>query len=56
MLYTTIYTSWPVMTILQDEDVSKSQALRFPVLYQSLQKNKDFSSKQYMIWLVMTLY
>ncbi|CAD8045734.1 unnamed protein product [Paramecium sonneborni] len=48
--YATIYTMFPVFSIIFDEDVVEKVALEFPPLYKSLQKSRDLNQKTFMIW------
>ncbi|CAD8137568.1 unnamed protein product [Paramecium pentaurelia] len=48
--YATIYTMFPVFSIIFDEDVVKKVALEFPPLYKSLQKSRDLNQKTFLIW------
>ncbi|CAD8047447.1 unnamed protein product [Paramecium sonneborni] len=48
--YATIYTMFPVFSIIFDEDVVEKVALEFPPLYKSLQKSRDLNPKTFMIW------
>ncbi len=56
MLYTTTYTALPVFSFILDQDVSPQKALAYPLLYKAIQKSRDFSSKQYLKWLFITIY
>jgi len=49
--YTTVYTMFPVFSIIFDEDVSMATALKFPTLYHILQKGRSFNLKTFLIWI-----
>lgn len=70
--YTTIYTMFPVFCLvislllfillsinflkIFDEDVSKKKALEFPILYKSLQKGRQLSTKSFLVWLWKSIF
>ena len=43
--YATVFTTGPVFSLVLDEDVSESNALKFPELYRELQKRRYFRSR-----------
>ena len=54
--YTTLYTFFPVFSIVFDEDIDVKRALRYPPLYKTLQKGRELSLKNFFIWLWRSLY
>jgi phospholipid-translocating ATPase len=54
--YSTIYTTLPVFSLLLDEDIPLSAAMKFPPLYESLQNGRFLSIKTYLIWLFISIY
>ncbi|KAM3127182.1 hypothetical protein pb186bvf_020701 [Paramecium bursaria] len=48
--YATVYTMFPVFSIIFDEDVENKIAIQFPPLYKTLQKGRDLNSKTFLIW------
>lgn len=49
--YTTVYTMFPVLSIILDEDVSKDTVKKFPNLYKILQKGRSFNLKTFLVWI-----
>jgi len=54
--YATIFTYGPVFSLVLDEDVSESNALKFPELYRELQKRRYLSIKTFLIWTWKAVY
>jgi len=54
--YTTLYTFFPVFSIVFDEDIDVKRALKYPPLYRSLQKGRELSLKNFFIWLWRSIY
>ena len=54
--YATFYTNLPVFSIVLDEDVNQSAVLRFPNLYQILQKGRVLSIKTFLVWCFKSIY
>ena len=54
--YATLFTTLPILTLLLDEDVSESNALKFPELYLELQKRRYLSLKTFLWWAWKALY
>jgi phospholipid-translocating ATPase len=54
--YATVYTMFPVFSIIFDEDVDMNIALKFPPLYRSLQKGRDLNGKTFMIWVWKSIF
>ena len=54
--YATIYTSFPVFTLVLDEDVSQRQVERFPALYKTIQKGRSLNLKTFLIWTWKSIY
>lgn len=48
--YATIFTTGPVFSLVLDEDVSETNALKFPELYRELQKRRYLSLKTFLQW------
>ena len=48
--YSTIYTMFPVFSLVTDEDCSESAVMKFPILYSGLQKGRALSTKTFLIW------
>ena len=54
--YSTIYTSFPVFSLVLDEDVSQKQVERFPALYKTIQKGRSLNLKTFLIWTWKSIY
>nr|CAB3224704.1 probable phospholipid-transporting ATPase IIA [Phallusia mammillata] len=54
--YTTIYTMFPVFSLVLDQDVNSSVALRFPELYRELHKGRSLSLKTFLLWVLISIY
>jgi phospholipid-translocating ATPase len=54
--YSTVYTTLPVLSLLLDEDVPLSAAMKFPPLYETLQKGRLLSIKTFLIWLLISIF
>jgi len=54
--YSTLYTMFPVFSLVMDEDVSKEIAFRFPELYSELQQGRALSYKTFFIWVFTSVY
>jgi phospholipid-translocating ATPase len=54
--YSTVYTMCPVFSLVTDEDVSESVVIKFPILYQTLQKGRVLNTKTFLIWCFKSLF
>ena len=54
--YTTCYTILPSISLILDEDIPLHAVLKFPPLYETLQKGRYLSTKSFMIWTLIALY
>ena len=54
--YATLFTTGPVFSLVLDEDVSESNALKFPQLYRELQKRRYLSIKTFLMWVWTAVY
>lgn len=54
--YSTVYTNLPVFSLVFDEDVNVSAVMKFPPLYQTLQKGRSLSTKTFLIWLWKSIF
>lgn len=53
--YTTIYTMFPVFSIVLDKDVSPKLVMTYPELYK-LMKGRSLSMKTFFIWVLISIY
>ncbi|WAR13438.1 ATP9B-like protein [Mya arenaria] len=54
--YSTIYTTWPVFSLVLDKDVTPETALMYPELYKDLTKGRSLSFKSFFLWVLISLY
>jgi len=54
--YATIYTMFPVFSLILDVDVTKEIAFTFPELYSDLRKGRSLNLKTFLTWLLKGLY
>lgn len=54
--YTTAYTSFPVFSLVFDQDVKEEAALKFPPLYKTLQKGRALSTKTFLVWVWKSIF
>lgn len=53
--YATIYTMFPVFSLVLDQDISETVALTFPELYKELAKGRSLSYKTFFMWVLISL-
>lgn len=54
--YATIYTMFPVFSLVLDKDVSDKIALTYPELYKELSKGRSLSYKTFFMWVLISIY
>lgn len=54
--YATIYTMFPVFSLVLDEDISAYLAITYPQLYKELSKGRSLSYKTFFIWVLISIY
>merc|ERR1712223_190383 len=54
--YATIYTMFPVFSLVLDKDVSGNIALTYPELYKDLTKGRSLSFKTFFSWVLISIY
>ncbi|PAA62254.1 hypothetical protein BOX15_Mlig029437g1 [Macrostomum lignano] len=54
--YATVFTMFPVFSLVLDKDVADSTAEKFPELYRDLLKGRELSAKVFFIWTAISLY
>ncbi|XP_055302902.1 probable phospholipid-transporting ATPase IIA isoform X2 [Sitodiplosis mosellana] len=54
--YATIYTMFPVFSLVLDQDISSQMALTYPELYKELSKGRSLSYKTFFIWVLISIY
>ncbi|KAL7044217.1 hypothetical protein ACKWTF_001834 [Chironomus riparius] len=53
--YATIYTMFPVFSLVLDQDINEKVALRFPELYKDLAKGRSLSYKTFFMWVLISI-
>ncbi|XP_049848319.1 probable phospholipid-transporting ATPase IIB [Schistocerca gregaria] len=54
--YATLYTMFPVFSLVLDKDVSSKIALTYPELYKELSKGRSLSYKTFFMWVLISIY
>ncbi|CAF1330163.1 unnamed protein product [Adineta steineri] len=54
--YGTIYTMFPVFSLVLDQDVRPEIALLYPELYKELSKGRSLSLKTFFLWVLISTY
>ena len=54
--YSTVYTMLPVFALIFDNDVDRETALKYSILYRTLQKGRELTTKTFFIWLWKSIY
>ncbi|VUZ54282.1 unnamed protein product [Hymenolepis diminuta] len=54
--YATIFTMFPVFSLILDKDVPDNVAITYPELYKDLAKGRELTFKTFFIWLVISIY
>ena len=54
--YSSIYTNFPVFSLVFDQDVPVQAVMKFPPLYKTLQKGRSLSTKTFLIWLWKSIF
>ncbi|TGZ60463.1 hypothetical protein CRM22_008504 [Opisthorchis felineus] len=54
--YATVFTMFPVFSLVLDKDVPDRIALTYPELYKTLQKGREITFKSFFVWLLISVY
>lgn len=54
--YTTVYTALPVLSLIFDQDTNINNVVKFPSLYRDLQKGRELSTKNFLVWFWKSLF
>ncbi|XP_064467003.1 probable phospholipid-transporting ATPase IIB isoform X2 [Ornithodoros turicata] len=54
--YATVYTMFPVFSLVLDKDITPSNAVTYPELYKELSKGRSLSFKTFFIWVLISIY
>ena len=56
MGYSTIYTCFPSISVLLDQDTEKKNVMKFPALYKELLMGKELNLKIFLWWVFKSIY
>lgn len=56
MLFITVYTFFPIFSIIYSSDISRNIVMKFPELYKELSENKLLSYRHFSIWTLISFY
>lgn len=54
--YATVFTMFPVFSLIFDEDVNEAAAETYPELYKDLQKGRSLNLKTFLVWVFKSIY
>ncbi|PHH52335.1 putative phospholipid-transporting ATPase IIB [Ceratocystis fimbriata CBS 114723] len=54
--YSTIYTAFPVLSLVLDKDVDENLATLYPELYKELTSGKSLSYRTFFVWVFVSIY
>lgn len=54
--YATVFTMFPVFSLILDEDVTQEAASTYPELYKDLQKGRSLNLKTFLVWVFKSIY
>nr|XP_054366230.1 LOW QUALITY PROTEIN: probable phospholipid-transporting ATPase IIB [Mirounga angustirostris] len=54
--YATLYTMFPVFSLVLDQDVKPEMAMLYPELYKDLTKGRSLSFKTFLVWVLISVY
>ncbi|KAI0987999.1 hypothetical protein GJ496_001725 [Pomphorhynchus laevis] len=54
--YATVYTMFPVFSLVLDCDVSPEVALTYPEIYKEIQNGRSLNLKTFSLWLLISIY
>jgi len=54
--YSTVYTMFPVFSLVFDQDVTPEIAMMYPELYKELLKGRYLTVKTFLIWVLVSIY
>ncbi|XP_045881808.1 probable phospholipid-transporting ATPase IIB isoform X2 [Meles meles] len=54
--YATLYTMFPVFSLVLDQDVKPETAMLYPELYKDLTKGRSLSFKTFLVWVLVSVY
>ena len=54
--YSTLFTMWPVFSLVLDQDVTPDMAMEYPELYKELVKGRVLNNKTFLIWTCISIF
>lgn len=54
--YATVFTMFPVFSLVLDKDVPDRIATTYPELYKTMQKGREITFKTFFVWLLISIY
>ncbi|XP_037913734.1 probable phospholipid-transporting ATPase IIA isoform X2 [Hermetia illucens] len=54
--YATVYTMFPVFSLVLDQDIDSAIAITYPELYKELAKGRSLSYKTFFVWVLISIY
>ncbi len=54
--YSSVYTAFPVISLLFDRDTDVKNVMKFPTLYKAMQKGRELSIKSFLWWFWKSLF
>ncbi|XP_059751067.1 probable phospholipid-transporting ATPase IIB isoform X8 [Balaenoptera ricei] len=54
--YATVYTMFPVFSLVLDQDLKPEMAMLYPELYKDLTKGRSLSCKTFLVWVLISIY
>lgn len=56
MGYATVYTAFPVLSLVLDKDVDENLANLYPELYKELTTGRSLSYRTFFVWVLVSVY
>lgn len=54
--YATVYTMFPVFSLVLDQDINSHISMKYPELYKDLYKGRSLSYKTFFMWVLISIY
>jgi phospholipid-translocating ATPase len=54
--YATVYTAFPVLSLVLDKDVDENLANLYPELYKELTSGRSLSYRTFFVWVLVSIY
>ena len=56
MGYSTVYTCFPSISVLLDQDTDKKNVMKFPGLYKNLLRGRELNLKNFLVWCFKSIF